>query len=195
MRPVGIRSTITLAAALLAVATVRAAPTPASAPTHAAVPAPPRPVAPSASAATLPAVTSISDACPALLPVTQTIAETIAGWTPLNQQGNHAFVRIAFYPGPPADTRLIVPTIEFQGSAGLHDGWYLPPRQGGYWMTCAYANTTATVTRPLPAGIDFCQADYDKRFVTLVVRRWTCGLRRVLAPPKPPSKPPYKHGT
>ena len=188
MRPVGIRSTITLAAALFAMATVRAAPPPAAASAHASVPVPPRPATPAAAA-------PISNDCPALLPVTQTIAGTIDGWTPLNQQGNHAFVRIAFYPGPPADTRLIVPTIEFQGSAGLHDGWDLPPRQGGYWMTCAYANTTATLARPLPVGIDFCQADYDKRFVTLVVRRWTCGLRRVLAPPpKPSSRPPYRRG-
>ena len=179
-------------------------------------PAPPANVAPPArpasasaaapaSAAASAAVTTLADACPAQLPVKQTISETIAGWTPLNQQGSYPFVRVAFYPGPPAETNLIVPTIEFQGAAGLHDGWDLPPRAGAYWMTCTYANTTASVTRQLPAGIDFCQADYDKRFLTLVVRRWSCGLRRVMLPPvaakpaahqapKPASKAPYKHG-
>lgn len=176
---------------------------------HAAPPARPAPVeaasrpavVASAPGATVAPSKPLVDACPAQLPVRQTVLESSDGWTPVDQQGNYPFVRVAFYPGPPAETALIVPTIEFQGAAGLHDGWDLPPRPSGYWMTCTYANTTASVTRQLPAGIDFCQADYDKRFLTLVVRRWACGLRRVMVPPvvakpvpKPAAKPPYKHG-
>ena len=208
MRPAASRCPLALGVALFASTAAGAATAPAPAPRPAAaaarVAAPVRPastpaaVAPASAPA---AVTPIADACPAQLPVRQTISETIAGWTPLNQQGSYPFVRVAFYPGPPAETSLIVPTIEFQGQAGLHDGWDLPPRPSGYWMTCTYANTAASVTRQLPAGIDFCQADYDKRFLTLVVRRWSCGLRRVMLPPalvKPvprqASKPPYRHG-
>jgi hypothetical protein len=190
-----------LATASIAGALAHAAPAPSPAPDHpptmtaaAAVRGATAPRPATAPASTPPPVVVLGDACPAQLPVTQTVSETIAGWTPQNQQGSYLFVRIAFFPGPPADTRLIVPTIEFQGAAGLHDGWDLPPRQGGYWMTCAYANTTATLARPLPAGIDFCQADYDKRFITLVVRRWSCGLRRNLLPPRPGSKQPYRRG-
>ena len=122
----------------------------------------------------------LSDACPAQLPVSQTVAEPIAGWTPLNQQGSYPFARVAFYAGPPGDTPLIVPTVEFKGQAGLHDRWDLPPHAGGYWMTCAYGNTTATVTRRLAADVDFCQADYDGRFMTLVVRHWSCGVKRTM---------------
>ncbi len=206
MRPAASRCPLALAVVLLAGTAAGAATVPAPAPKPAAhVAAPVRPssapgvVAPASAPA---GVTPLADACPAQLPVNQTISETIAGWTPLNQQGSHAFVRVAFYPGPPAETSLIVPTIEFQGAGGLHDGWDLPPRASGYWMTCTYANTTASVTRQLPAGIDFCQADYDKRFLTLVVRRWSCGLRRVMVPPviakpvpKTAPKLPYKHGT
>jgi hypothetical protein len=176
MRPAAIRLPIVLAAASIAAAVAHA--TPAAA----------RPAAGPAAAA------PFADACPAQLPVTQTISEPIAGWTRLDQQGSAPFVRIAFFPGPPGDTPLIVPTIEFRGAAGLHDGWDLPPRQGGYWMTCAYANTKATLARPLPAGIDFCQADYDKRFLTLVVRRWSCGLRRTMLPPRHGSRPPHQRG-
>ena len=75
------------------------------------------------------------DACPAQLAVQQTVSEPVAGWTPLNQQGSYPFVRVAFFPGPPADANLIVPTQEFKGQAGLHDSWDLPHRDGGYWMT------------------------------------------------------------
>ncbi len=184
----GSRCSIALAAAMFAGAAAPAATAPA-------------PVAPASAS-----VTTLADACPAQLPVRQTVSETIAGWTPLNQQGDYPFVRVAFYPGNPAETSLIVPTIEFHGASGLHDGWVLPPRPDGYWMTCAYANTTATVTRRLPEGIDYCQADYDKRFLTLVVRRWSCGLRRTMLPAVPPRsasrppakpvpKPPSRHGT
>jgi hypothetical protein len=214
MRPADFRSSTALVAALLAGTTATAAtvPPPAHAPPAQAAPAPLAQVATPASAASTPAVAAsatalpIADLCPPQLPVRQTVSETIAGWTPLNAQGSYPFVRVAFYPGPPTDTSLIVPTIEFQGAAGLHDGWDLPARAGGYWMTCTYANTTASLTRQLPAGIDFCQADYDKRFLTLVVRRWSCGLRRTMLPPAPAHsglrpapksapKPTYKRGS
>jgi len=125
----------------------------------------------------------LSDACPAQLPVRQTVSETLAGWTPLNQQGSYPFVRVAFYPGPPAESALIVPTIEYRGQAGLHDRWELPHRGAGYWMTCAYANTTATVARKLDEDVDFCLADYDGRFMTLVVKHWSCGVKRTMPPP------------
>ena len=179
----GFRSTIVLAAALLASASLQAA----------------TPAAP-ASAASSPGVPLV-DACPAQLPVKQTVSEPIAGWTPLNQEGGYPFVRVAFYPGPPADNALIVPSIEYRGASGLHDSWDLPRRPGGYWMTCAYGNTTATVARKLADDVDFCQADYDGRFLTLVVKRWSCGVKRTMAPPvwarhpQKAVKPPVKATT
>jgi len=126
---------------------------------------------------------ALVDACPAQLPVSQTVTESPTGWTAQNQQGNYPFVRVAIYPGPPGETSLIVPTVEYRGQAGLHDRWELPRRNGGYWMTCAYANTTATVARRLADDVDFCLADYDGRFLTLVVKHWSCGVRRAMPPP------------
>ena len=123
------------------------------------------------------------DACPAQLPVRQSVSEPVDGWTSLDQQGNYPFVRVAFYPGPPAETSLIVPTVEYRGQAGLHDRWELPRRNGGYWMTCAYGNTSATLARKLADDVDFCLADYDGRFLTLVVKHWSCGVKRTMPPP------------
>jgi len=195
MRLAGFRSSIALAAAWTAGVAVLAA-QPASAPRLATLPA----SAASAAAPSMPLV----DACPAQLPVRQTVSEAIAGWTPMNQQGSYPFVRVALHPGPPVDGDLIVPTVEYKGQAGLHDGWDLPHRDGGYWMTCAYANTTATIARKLADDVDFCQADYDGRFLTLVVKHWSCGVKRTMAPPvwarpakpaaRPAAKPPVKRG-
>jgi hypothetical protein len=187
---------IALAAAATA-SLVAVAATPASAPRPATLPA-------SAASAAGPSKPLV-DACPAQLPVRQTVADTIAGWTPMNQQGSYPFVRVAFHPGMPVDGDLIVPTVEFKGQAGLHDGWNLPHRDSGYWMTCAYANTTATIARKLADDVDFCQADYDGRFLTLVVKHWSCGAKRTMAlpvwarpatkpPAKPAAKPPVKRG-
>ena len=125
------------------------------------------------------------------------MSEPVAGWTPLNQQASYPFVRVAFYPGPPADSTLIVPTLEFKGQAGLHDSWDLPHRASGYWMTCSYGNTTATVARKLADDTDFCRADYDGRFLTLVVKHWSCGVKRTMAPPtwvRPPVRSNTKPG-
>ncbi len=178
MRQAGARSSIASTATLLASVAALAA-NPPAAPARAAAPASAIPASPAAPAPT----TTLSDACPVQLPVKQTISETIAGWTALDQQGSYPFVRVAFYPGPPAESSLIVPTVEYKGQTGLHDGWNLPRRQGGYWMTCAYGNTTATLARRLADDVDFCQADYDGRFLTLVVRHWSCGVKRTMAPP------------
>jgi len=157
----------------------------------AAMAAPPAAVAPrAAAAASLPSPSApLTDACPAQLAVKQTVTDPVAGWTAMNQQGSTPFLRVAFYPGPPADGSLIVPTLEFKGQAGLHDTWDLPHREGGYWMTCSYANTTATVARKLADDTDYCRADYDGRFSTLVVKHWTCGVKRTMPPP------PWSHAT
>ncbi len=189
MRFAGFRSSIALAAA--AAALVAHAATPASPPATGASPLVEIVGVPKPASAAGPSK-PLADACPAQLPVRQTISETIAGWTPLNQQGSYPFVRVAFHPGPPVDGDLIVPTFEYKGQAGLHDGWDLPRRDSGYWMTCAYANTTATVARKLADDVDFCQADYDGRFMTLVVKHWSCGVKRTMAPPawaRPATKP------
>lgn len=178
MKQAAIRLTLTLATLPIALFAARAAPPFANPAARAATPA-------SAAASTL------ADACPAQLPVSQTVTGAIAGWMPQNQQGSYPFTRVAFYPGPPAETSLIVPTVEFKAPAGLHDGWDLPPRAGGYWMTCAYGNTTATVARQLADDLDFCQADYDARFLTLVVRHWACGNRRAMGL-QPTTRPALK---
>jgi len=187
MKQAAIRLTMTLATLPIALLAARAAPPAANPTARAAIPAAAR-----ASAAG----STLADACPAQLPVSQTVTGAIPDWTPQNQQGSYPFTRVAFYPGPPADNSLIVPSVEYKAPAGLHDGWDLPPRTGGYWMTCAYGNTTATVARQLPAEVDFCQADYDMRFLTLVVRHWACGNRRAMGlqpiarpAPKPPVRP------
>lgn len=151
----------------------------------AVTPAPPAPrlPAPAASAATAGPSKPLADACPAQLAVRQTVSEPVAGWTPQDQQGSYPFMRVAFYPGPPVDGNRIVPTLEFKGQAGLHDTWDLPRRDGGYWMTCSYANTAATVARKLADDTDFCRADYDGRFETLIVKHWSCGVKRTMPPP------------
>lgn len=194
MRHPALRTPLAFAAASIALAVAHAAPPAQPAPAGAAS----RPAAvPSAAAPTKP----LADACPAQLPVRQTVSDAIDGWTPLNQQGNYPFVRVAFYPGPPTETGLIVPTAEFRGQAGLHDRWELPRRDGGYWMTCAYANTSATLARKLADDVDFCLADYDGRFMTLVVKHWSCGAKRLMPaatwerPPARPVKPTAKAST
>jgi hypothetical protein len=116
----------------------------------------------------------IADLCPAELAVRQTVAADVAGWTPQNQQEGYPFARVAFYLGPPDTGTRQVPTSERRDGTGLHDTWRLPKQPAGYWVSCEYANTTASVSRRLDDDLTWCQADYDARFATLVVRRWRC---------------------
>jgi hypothetical protein len=146
----------------------------------AAAPLPPaaHPAAASAPVAAPPLV----DACPPQLPVRQALTQDFPGWTSLNEQASYPFTRIVLYAGPPAEGSRLVPTSEYRTASGLHDAWTLPRRAAGYWVACNYGNTAATLARRLPDNVDHCLADYDGRFVTLVVRRWACGERRLLAP-------------
>ena len=145
--------------------------------------APPPPAASAAPAAAAPP--PLVDACPSQLPVRQAITQNVPGWTSLDEQSSYPFARVAFYPGPPAETTRIVPSAEYRLTAGLHDAWDLPHRPTGYWVACSYGNTTASVARQLPDNVNFCMADYDGRFSTLIVRRWSCGDKRVLVPVRP----------
>ena len=191
MRLAGFRSSIALAVATTASLAAIAAP---AAPATGADPVAVIERAPAPASAAGPSKPLV-DACPAQLPVRQTVTETIAGWAPMNQEGSYPFQRVTLHPGRPVDGDLIVPTFEYKGQAGLHDGWDLPHREGGYWLSCAYGNTTATVARKLADDVDFCQADYDGRFVTLVVKHWSCGVKRTMAPPAwahPATKPAAK---
>jgi len=184
MRPAACHPIALVVASIATLAHAVPPPTPAEAASRSAV---------AASAAGLATPSRpLVDACPAQLPVRQTVIQALDGWTPVDQQGNYPFVRVAFYPGPPAEASLIVPTVEYRGQAGLHDRWELPRRSGGYWMTCAYGNTTATLSRKLADDVDFCLADYDGRFMTLVVKHWSCGAKRAMPPPtweRPVGKP------
>jgi hypothetical protein len=174
----------------------------AGAPALAAPPAgrvelPPRPASAVATAAPTPPPAApvepaepLADACPARLPVRQTIAQDIAGWTAQNQEAGYPFARVTFFPGPPAQSTLIVPTSEYKGAAGLHDVWDLPRSASGYWVACGYGNTTVSIAKKLPDNVAYCQADYDGRFLTLVVKHWSCGEKRpAVAATRPVAKP------
>lgn len=137
------------------------------------------PALPAQAAASKPSVaagpaTAVVDACPKELVVNQSVATDVPGWTSVNRRESYPFARIAFYSGPPADDKRVVPAWENRTTTGLHDGWRLPKQPAGYWVQCQYANTTAVVARKLDDAITFCRADYDPRFATLVVKRWSC---------------------
>jgi hypothetical protein len=126
----------------------------------------------------------VADLCPRELTVRQTVAADVAGWTALNQQEGYPFARIAFYLGPPEQGARQVPTYERRDAAGLHDVWRLLRRPAEYWVSCEYANTSARIARKLEDdGNNWCEADYDGRFATLIVKRWHC----IPAPPPRPA--------
>jgi len=120
------------------------------------------------------AAAPLSDACPARLAVKQSVVDDTPGWTSMSRQESYPFTRVSLYAGKPGDGARLVPTFENRGATGLRDGWKLPKLAAGYWVACEYGNTTAAVARKLDDDNDFCQANYDPRFTTLVVKHWVC---------------------
>ncbi len=189
--PAWVTATAVGACALLAATACAGAPPPlAHAPIAAPAPAPiPAPASSAAAAKPMPVI----DACPRELNVRQAVTADVPGWTSTNPQESYPFARIAFYSGPPADDKRVVPTFENRTSTGLHDGWLLPKQPAGYWVQCQYGNTAAAVIRKLDDINNFCVADYDPRFTTLVVKHWACMPGKTPPPPAPrPATPTAK---
>ena len=49
-----------------------------------------------------------TDACPAELPVRQTVVGEQPGWAVVNQQESYPFARIALFRGPPSDDQRLI---------------------------------------------------------------------------------------
>ena len=100
-------------------------------------------------------------ACPATISVEQRGSAPASDWTVTYSGYQTAVAGVTIFDGPPSEQASLVPDSEKPSGDNLIQIWQLPKSDRGYWLQCNYANTTAQISRRLPASVSRCDVVYD----------------------------------
>jgi hypothetical protein len=105
-------------------------------------------------------------ACPATVTVEQRASAPTADWAVTYSGYQTAVAGVTIFDGPPAEQASLVPDSEKPSGDNLIQVWQLPKSDRGYWLQCNYANTTAQISRRLPASVSRCDVvlNHNQRF-------------------------------
>ena len=105
-------------------------------------------------------------ACPATIVVEQRASAPAPDWTVSYSGYETAVAGVTIFDGPPAQQASLVPDSEQPVGDNIFQVWKLPKSDRGYWLQCNYANTTAQISRPLPANSRRCDVvlNHNVRF-------------------------------
>ena len=100
--------------------------------------------------------------CPAEIAVEQKGAAPAPDWSVSYSGYQTAISGITIFDGPPSEQASLVPDNEKTSDDKVIQTWQLMKSDRGYWLQCQYANTTAQISRRLPASIARCDVVYDR---------------------------------
>jgi len=112
--------------------------------------------------------------CPKELTVRQSVDGEPAGWQALSTHDKHPYVGVSFTEGPPDRKVILAPSRSKRVHGASVSTWSLAKSNDGYWVSCLYGETSATVATKLPSDVAHCEVEYDKRFSRPVAKRWRC---------------------
>ena len=111
--------------------------------------------------------------CPDTISVDQRATAVPDGWEAKSSGATPQLAMVTFYDGPPAERASLKYDSELKQKQNWIATWTLVPGARGYWIECAYVNTTAVLTRRLPAEARTCTVTYERK------ERTTAGLPAV----------------
>ncbi|MGB8682181.1 MAG: STY0301 family protein [Candidatus Binatus sp.] len=100
--------------------------------------------------------------CPAEIAVEQRASAPAPDWTVSYSGYQTAVAGVTIFDGPPSAQASLVPDNEKTSGDNLIQIWQLAKSDRGYWLQCNYANTTAQISRQLPASVTRCDVVYDR---------------------------------
>jgi hypothetical protein len=105
-------------------------------------------------------------ACPQTIVVEQRASAPTPDWTVSYSGYETAVAGVTIFDGPPAQQASLVPDSEQPVGDNIFQVWQLPKSDRGYWLQCNYANSTAQISRPLPASVRRCEVvlNHNVRF-------------------------------
>jgi hypothetical protein len=102
------------------------------------------------------------ETCPPMLAVEQRASAPSSEWTVSYSGYQTAIAGVTVFDGPPAQQASLVPDNDKTYEQIVVQTWQLPKSDRGYWLQCNYANTTAQISRPLPADVSRCDVTYER---------------------------------
>jgi hypothetical protein len=100
--------------------------------------------------------------CPASLVVEQKTSAPAPNWTVTYSGYDTALAGVTIFEGPPAEQASLMPDSEQTTNEIVFQTWKLARSDRGYWIQCQYANTTAQISRRLPADVSRCDVTYER---------------------------------
>lgn len=108
-----------------------------------------------------PRLAHAESACPKNIVVEQKASAPVSDWSVSYSGYDTAVQGVTIFDGPPAEQASLVPDNEKTVGDDVIQTWQLSKSDRGYWLQCNYANTTAQISRRLPAGVERCEVVYD----------------------------------
>src|ERR1700683_34878 len=99
--------------------------------------------------------------CPQSIAVEQK-ASAQDQWSVDYARDQAALSSITIFDGPPQEQASLKYDDERTVKDEIIEVWKLPKSDRGYWMQCGDANTTAQLSRKLPAEVSSCEAVLEK---------------------------------
>jgi hypothetical protein len=115
--------------------------------------------------------------CPLNLLVNQTVQNASSDWKIFNSYEKHPYVGVSFSEGEPDKKVILAPGKEKKVKGGTLAIWDFSPSDEGYWVSCLYAETSATVAQKLPPNVQSCEAEYDVRSSPPLLKKWSCSTQ------------------
>src|SRR5260370_40806282 len=100
--------------------------------------------------------------CPPTLKVEQKAVSPGADWSVTSSGYDTALAGITVFDGPPANQASLAPDREHMTHDAVFQTWKLAKSGAGYWLECEYANTTAQISRRLPASVSRCDVVLER---------------------------------
>jgi hypothetical protein len=109
-----------------------------------------------------PQIARAESSCPPEITVDQRASAPGADWVISYSGYQTAVAGVTIFDGPPSAQASLVPDNEKTSGDNTIQIWQLAKSDRGYWLQCNYANTTAQISRQLPASVTQCDVVYDR---------------------------------
>lgn len=100
--------------------------------------------------------------CPETINVEQRVTDAPQGWEAGLSGLKTQLAMVTFFDGPPAERASLKHDSELKLRGNWVATWTLAANTRGYWVQCAYDNTTAVLSKRLPETARTCSVTYER---------------------------------
>jgi hypothetical protein len=104
-----------------------------------------------------------SISCPEKISAESRVLAPPPSWE-VRYEGTEAELKaVGFYDGPPSEGASLVYDKEVRSRKSTTATWHFPANEGrGYWISCAYTDTSAVLVRKLAPTVSECSVVYAR---------------------------------